>query len=343
MTGPVRSNDRANASNDLHIFDDVDSSALAHHHTLGPGANQAARGSEVGLLDKRITTLESLLSVQGVAKHSNEGLDAWVAGKPDLWDAFWTTPTIEWTQDFYEKIAGLSSWKSRCKGTDINNRIGSTVWAVSAGNTETVEFWAKSNSPDARVALDLMWTGDGTDPTYFSGGSTTITPFVITPTTQWRKYSTSIVIPATKNKFRFYANPYAVNNTDCYVWIDETFSSDVAPDIVDTGWVTMTLAAAGGAGTAQYRAVTVKGVTTVGVKFNTTGASLPTGANTNVVTGANGIPAAYRPGQPVYGLANMSGVLLGDCIVGTAGDISFGHSAGATITVCRANFTYIAG
>ena len=34
-----------NSVRELHVNDDVDSSSDAHHHTLGPGVNQAANGA----------------------------------------------------------------------------------------------------------------------------------------------------------------------------------------------------------------------------------------------------------------------------------------------------------
>ncbi len=43
---------------DFHKRDDVDESATSHHHTLGLGAGQAAPGTLVAELIKRIEALE---------------------------------------------------------------------------------------------------------------------------------------------------------------------------------------------------------------------------------------------------------------------------------------------
>ena len=49
------------AVNDLHTNDDVDNDAQAHHHTLGPGINQAASGSHTHRGD------DSTLLFEGIA------------------------------------------------------------------------------------------------------------------------------------------------------------------------------------------------------------------------------------------------------------------------------------
>lgn len=68
-SGSVNSNLRPEAKvvNEFHTNDDADRDAAAHHHTLGPNANQASPGSH------RHDGSDSVLLLQGITLAGSKG------------------------------------------------------------------------------------------------------------------------------------------------------------------------------------------------------------------------------------------------------------------------------
>jgi hypothetical protein len=110
--------------------------------------------------------------------------------------------------------------------------------------------------------------------------------------------------------------------------------------VVDSQWVTMSLST--GSGTARYRAVNIgpedAPATLVCVQLNVAGLSPTSGSDLTIITAANGIPSAYRPGVAAWfgSRANVSGI-VGLSYINTDGsihvlDVTAGGLAHGTVT-----------
>jgi hypothetical protein len=109
----------------------------------------------------------------------------------------------------------------------------------------------------------------------------------------------------------------------------------------DTGWITLTSA---GTGTARYRVV--NNVVYVEVLVAIT---IANGASTTIVTAANGLPAAYRPGIGALNMciAYLSGPTsvppAGVVNAGGDGSISVTNRTGTTATGMQCRYSYPVG
>lgn len=171
-----------------------------------------------------------------IAAHSNPGFDTWASGKPTDWVSYWRdTATIPatWTQDFTDKIGGVSSMRIQLPNNG-NGRLQTTVFPVMPGQIVQFDIWAKSASPtnDALLGLLFMTKKDAVPDFFDSAVITQYQEFVLT--TSWRKYSISWRVPSDHNNAKVDVNPLTYKaNTTIDVRIDESFTS-----ILSTGGAT---------------------------------------------------------------------------------------------------------
>jgi hypothetical protein len=95
-----------------------------------------------------------------------------------------------------------------------------------------------------------------------------------------------------------YPDPAGVPSRSALQTLAQTADAAIGAAVTDTGWQTMTLSL--GVGTARYRAVTLGSAVLVCVELSVSGLSPAAGADTTIVSAANGIPTAYRPGITTY-------------------------------------------
>jgi hypothetical protein len=105
----------------------------------------------------------------------------------------------------------------------------------------------------------------------------------------------------------------------------------------DTGWVTLTHS--GSSGNMRYRAR--NGV--VFVEANVGHASLANGASLTLLTVANALPAAYRPGQSLYtaSVRVNGGTQVGNVGAFTDGTVVVVNQSGVAVTASQFRYSYL--
>lgn len=163
-----------------------------------------------------------------IAMHLNPSWDEWTSGKPDNWHSYWRdTASIPgtWTQDFTDKVVGVSSMKI---DTPVggNGRVLTSVFAVIPGTIVSFPVWAKGTgagntlsvgmvSGDTALHADFYQTGS----IYTSSGANPLM------TSTWTKYNFSFRVPADHFFARVDLLPYTyVPSTAITTWLDESFS-----------------------------------------------------------------------------------------------------------------------